>query len=51
MTRDEIREETEIELEAIRKTISELLELAKDIGDKEPNVREKTTDTSIVCIV
>lgn len=42
MIKDEIREEIAIELEAIQQIVSELLELLKDIGDKEPSVREKT---------
>lgn len=42
MTREEIREEISIELEAIQQIVTELLELAEDIADQQPNVREKT---------
>lgn len=42
MTKDELREEIAIELEAIQQIVTELLELSNDVGDKEPNLREKT---------
>jgi hypothetical protein len=42
MTKDELREEISIELEAIGQIVTEVLELSNDIGDKQPNIREKT---------
>lgn len=42
MTKEEVREEISIELEALQQLVNELLELAEDVGDKQPNIREKT---------
>lgn len=42
MTAAELREEIDIELEAITVTVSELLLLQKDVADRMPTVREKT---------
>jgi hypothetical protein len=42
MTMDELREEIGIELELIGDTVRELSSLRKDVGSREPAVREKT---------
>jgi len=42
MTMDELREEIGIELELIGDTVRELSSLRKDVGSREPTVREKT---------
>ena len=42
MNFSDMKEEIEIELEFIDSTISELLLLLKDIGNREPSIREKT---------
>jgi hypothetical protein len=42
MTRKELKEEVEIELELINSTVQELLNLHTDLTGREPTVREKT---------
>lgn len=42
MTADDLRAEINIEIEAIRDILQELLALHIDIGEREPAVREKT---------
>lgn len=41
MTADELREEINIELELIEDTMRELSSLRKDVGTREPSIREK----------
>jgi hypothetical protein len=38
----QLREEIAVELDALARTVDELLALRQDITDREPNVREKT---------
>ena len=42
MTMDELREEISIELELMEDTVREVSALRKDVGAREPTVREKT---------
>jgi hypothetical protein len=42
VTLSELREELAIEVEAIARTVNELLTLQQDIAGREPTVREKT---------
>lgn len=42
MTKKELKEEVEIELELINSTVQELLNLHTDLTGSEPTVREKT---------
>jgi hypothetical protein len=42
MKTEELKEELSIELESMDVVVKELLSLVKDIGDREPTIREKT---------
>lgn len=42
MRLEELREEIDVEVEAIEKVIGELSELRRDVENREPTVREKT---------
>jgi hypothetical protein len=43
-----LREEIAIELEALETTVNELLELQRDVADREPTTREKTAASAFL---
>jgi hypothetical protein len=48
MKLEKLREEIGIELDSIDITVRELVSLRRDIGDKEPTIREKTAAASFL---
>jgi hypothetical protein len=48
MTREELAEEIEVELEIMNETVREAIELRDDVGDRDPTVREKTATAAFL---